>query len=340
VVLFLVPLSLVFAQGAVEPPRTPLAEPPRSAATFFVDSLLREDPAGQSCLDTPPGSGCESAMYRLCARAQTFDEARNKQARERYEREWEEWSHLDRPPKEPKQAPPSFARSLEAHQRYLQTLPQGEHRDQILYKTGLLLDLQGRSKEAVPLFTEIEREYPNSRAIVPTRLWLGEYHFVNRGYDSAIAYFHKTKSVQAPRGSESLAELALYHEAEAYSLSHRYEEAIATFFEYVELADRKRLPRGDLRVEAILSIGMCLAELPTSLEHAKDFFLRKGTRPYQDTVFYELAYKLNDRDQFDLAIPAMEYALQTFPRYHKAADLRQKLDKAKARRDRLNHGGI
>ncbi|MEK7391244.1 MAG: hypothetical protein AAB214_01645 [Fibrobacterota bacterium] len=331
-------LLLVHLVGQNPSPRE--MDGPRSEATLFVDSLVGEEFGASNCDRPHPGPSCEDALFRVCSRSVAFDETRNKQARERYEREWEEWKHLDRPPKEPRIPIPSFARSLEAHRRYLKTLAKGDRRDQILFKSGLLLDRQGRSTEAFFLFAELEREHPDSRAIVATRLRLGEFHFVNRNYDSAIAYFRKTKSVQTPSGSEPLAEIGLYHEAEAYSLSHRYAEAIETFFEYIELADRKRLPRGDLRVEAILSLGSCLAESPVSLEHAKEFFLRKGRRTYEDTVFYELAYKHYDRDQLDIAVPAMEYALQCFPRYHKAADLRQKLDKAKARRDRVKHDGM
>jgi len=333
-----IPLLLVHLVG--QNPSSPASDGPRSEATQFVDSLVGEEFGASSCDRPHPGPACEDALFRVCSRAVAFDEARKKQARERYEREWEEWKHLDRPPKEPRIAIPSFARSLEAHQRYLATLAEGDRRDQILYKTSLLLDRLGRSSEAHPLLIEIERKFPQSRAIVATRLRLGEYHFVHRNYDSAIACFRRAKSVPPSAGTEPLAEIGLYHEAEAYSLSHRYDEAIETFFEYVELADRKRLPRGDLRVESILSMGSCLAESPVPLEHAKDFFLRKGRRSYEDTVFYELAYKLYDRDQLDLAIPAMVYALQTFPRYHKAENLRQKLDKAKARRDRPKHDGI
>ncbi len=304
---------------------------------------LYESVAKENC-NNPKGDPkrCEDALFNIADNNYSLDQRNNLAIREKSEREYTKWKENDKRGPEPKQALPSYAKGLAAHLRFLKEIPQGGRRDVILYRTAFIYDLMGRSPEAFPLLMEISRKYPTSRQIGPTNLRIGEFYFVDKKYDSAIVYYNKVDpNVQ---GNESVLGLALYHKAEALYQKAKYQTAVDAFFDYVERADKGQI-RGDLRSEAILYMGSCFAEFPDSYKDAKKFFGSRGGRSYEDTLFYELAIKHADRDQHDLAIPALEYFLKSYPDYYKAPlaqiklievwDKKKKIEEAQEAREQL-----
>jgi|GEM_PF-1716002 len=259
---------------------------------------------------------CEDALFNLADLSYTSDQRENLANRERYERAYDKWKDNDKQGKEPVAVAPSYSKGLAAHQRYLSSLQGGARRDVILYRTAFILDMVGRSSEAFPVLMELSTKYSTSRHIGPTNLRIGEYYFVEKKYDSAIAYYNKVDGVAA--GNDGIVGLALFHKAEALYNLARYEKANDAFFDYIERVDKGQISRGDLRSEAILYMGSCFAEYPGSYGDAKKFFKGKGGRNYEDTLFYELAVKHADRDQHEQAIDALEFFLKSYPDYYKA----------------------
>ncbi|HOX51996.1 MAG TPA: tetratricopeptide repeat protein, partial [Fibrobacteria bacterium] len=290
---------------------------PESIKQSQVTLALYEKVAKEACVTGKGGDPkrCEDALFNIAEINYQADQRDNLANRERYEREWSRWKANEKRGPEPKTVQASFARGLAAHQRYLKDLPKGSRRDVVLYRTAFIYDLMGRSTDAFPLLMEISRNFPNSRQLTASNLRLGEFYFVDKKYDSAIAYYNKV-DVSQP-GNESIVGLALYHKAEALYQKARYQTAADAFFDYIERADKGAF-RGDLRSEAILYLGSCFAEFPESYKDGKKYFSSKGGRRYEDTLFYELAVKHADRDQHDQAIAALEYFLKTYPDYYKA----------------------
>ncbi|MEK7392102.1 MAG: tetratricopeptide repeat protein [Fibrobacterota bacterium] len=316
---------------------------PTSSEETAKTRELYEKVAKDNC-NNPKGDPkrCEDALFNIADIDYQIDQRNNLGSREKYEREYDKWKANDKRGKEPTQALPSFAKGLSGHQRYLKEIPEGGRRDVILYRTAFIYDLMGRSTEAFPLLMEISRKFPQSRQIGPANLRIGEFYFVDKKYDSAIVYYNKVDP-NAP-GSEAVLGLALYHKAEALYQKAKYQVAVDAFFDYVERADKGQI-RGDLRSEAILYMGSCFAEFPDSYKDAKKYFGQRGHRAYEDTLFYELAIKHADRDQHDLAIPALEYFLKTYSDYYKAPlaqikvvevwDKKKKIEEAQEAREQL-----
>lgn len=316
---------------------------PESIKESIQTLELYEKVAKDNC-NNPKGDPkrCEDALFNIADINYQIDQRNNLASREKYERDYDKWKENDKRGPEPRQALPSFAKGLAAHQRFLKEIPEGGRRDIILYRTAFIYDLMGRSTEAFPLLMEISRKYPSSRQISATSLRIGEFYFVDKKYDSAIVYYNKVDP-NIP-GSEAVLGLALYHKAEALYQKAKYQTAVDAFFDYVERADKGQI-RGDLRSEAILYMGSCFAEFPDSYKDAKKYFSQRGDRKYEDTLFYELAIKHADRDQHDLAIPALEYFLKTYADYYKAPlaqiklievwDKKKKIEEAQEAREQL-----
>lgn len=315
---------------------------PETAGDIIKTLALYEQVAKDNCNPKGDQKRCEDGLFNIADINYQMDQRQNLANREKYEREYERWKENDKRGKEPSQSLPSYAKGLAAHQRYLKEVPAGGRRDVILYRTAFIYDLMGRSTEAFPLLMEISRNFPQSRQIGPANLRIGEFYFVDKKYDSAIAYYNKVDPNMP--GNEAVLGLALYHKAEALYQKARYQTAVDAFFDYVERADRGQI-RGDLRSEAILYMGSCFAEFPDSYKDAKKYFGTKGGRRYEDTLFYELAVKHADRDQHDLAIPAIEYFLKNYPDYFKAPlaqiklvevwDKKKKIEEAQEAREQL-----
>jgi len=307
-----------------------------TAADNVKTIALYESVAKDNCRANGDQKRCEDALFNLADLSYTSDQRENLANRERYERAYDKWKDNDKQGKEPVATAPSYSKGLAAHQRYLQGLQGGARRDVILYRTAFILDMVGRSSEAFPVLMELSTKYPNSRHIGPANLRLGEYFFVEKKYDSAISYYNKVDAQAA--GADGIIGLALFHKAEALYNMSRYEKANDAFFDYIERVDKGQITRGDLRSEAILYMGSCFAEYPGSFTDAKKFFKSKGGRPYEDTLFYELAVKHADRDQHEVAIDALEFFLKNYPDYYKAPLAQIKLIEVWDKRKKIEEG--
>ena len=260
---------------------------------------------------------CEDALFNLADLSYTSDQRENLANRERYERAYDKWKDNDKQGKEPVAVAPSYSKGLAAHQRYLSSLQGGARRDVILYRTAFILDMVGRSSEAFPVLMELSTKYSTSRHIGPTNLRIGEYYFVEKKYDSAIAYYNKVDGAAA--GNDGIVGLALFHKAEAlYNLGALWKKPTMRFSITSNASTRDRSAAETCARKPFCIWVPALLNTPGSYGDAKKFFKGKGGRNYEDTLFYELAIKHADRDQHEQAIDALEFFLKSYPDYYKA----------------------
>lgn len=279
---------------------------------------LFEKVAADNCKPTGNMTRCEDAEFQMADLGYRADTRANLGGREKYERAYEAWKENDKRGKEPLMPKASFDKSFATHKRYLKDNLKGNRRDLVLYRLAFIYDMQGGSEDAFPLWMEIVRNHATSRHVPAVNLRLGEFYFIQKKYDSAIAYYNKVDAQKEASVDNSVLGLALYHKAEALYNMAKYEKALDALFDYIERVDKGQLKRGDLRSEAILYMGSCFAEFPESYKDAEKFFKKAGGRKYEDTLFYEMAKKHDDRDQFELAINTYEYFLKRWPYYYKA----------------------
>lgn len=279
---------------------------------------LFEKVAAENCKPGGNATRCEDGEFQMADLGYRADNRANMAARDKYEREYEKWKENDKKGKEPVMPKASFERSYATHKRYLKDNPTGSRRDLVLYRLAFIYDLQGGAEDAFPLWMELVRNHPASRHVPAVNLRVGEFYFVQKKYDSAIAYYNKVDAQKEASIDNSVLGLALYHKAEALYNMAKYNQALDALFDYIERVDKGQLKRGDLRTEAILYMGSCFAEFPESYKDAEKFFKKVGSRKYEDTLFYEMAKKHEDRDQFELAVNSYEYFLKRWPYYYKA----------------------
>jgi len=279
---------------------------------------LFEKVASDNCKQSGNPTRCEDAEFQMADLGYRSDNRSNLANRERYERAYEAWKENDKRGKEPVTPKTTYDKSIATHKRYLKDNTTGNRRDLVLYRLGFIYDMMGGAEDAFPLWMEIVRNHPNSRHIPAVDLRLGEYFFVQKKYDSAIAYYNKVDANKDANVDNNVLGLAIYHKAEALYNMSKYEQALDVFFDYIERVDKGQIKRGDLRSEAILYMGSCFAEFPESYKDAEKFFKKAGGRRYEDTLFYEMAKKHEDRDQFELAINSYNYFLKRWPYYYKA----------------------
>lgn len=279
---------------------------------------LFEKVATENCRPGGNPTRCEDGEFQMADLGYRADNRANMGGRDKYEREYEKWKENDKKGKEPVMPKASFERSFATHKRYLKDNPTGSRRDLVLYRLAFIYDLQGGAEDAFPLWMELVRNHPASRHVPAVNLRVGEFYFVQKKYDSAIAYYNKVDAQKEASVDNSVLGLALYHKAEALYNMAKYNQALDALFDYIERVDKGALKRGDLRSEAILYMGSCFAEFPESYKDAEKFFKKVGARKYEDTLYYEMAKKHEDRDQFELAVNSYEYFLKRWPYYYKA----------------------
>ena len=307
---------------------------------------LFEKVAATECTKGGNLTRCEDAEFQMADLGYRADNRTNLANRETYERAYDRWKENDKRGKEPVSPKTVYDKSLATHKKYLKDNPKGSRRDLVLYRLAVIYDLMGGTEDAFPLWMELVRNHPASRHVPPVNLRIGEFYFTQKKYDSAIAYYNKIDAnKEGLQVDNNLLGLALYHKAEAlYNLS-KYDKALDGLFDYIERVDKGILKRGDLRTEAILYMGSCFAEFPESFKDAEKFFKKNGGRRYEDTLFYEMAKKHEDRDQFEVAIHTYEYFLKRWPYYYKAPMAQiglvrlwvkqKKIEEAQEARDRL-----
>ncbi len=279
---------------------------------------LFEKVASDNCKPGGDAVRCEDAEFQMADLGYRADNRANMAGRERYERDYDKWTENDKRGKEPVMPKTSYANSIKTHKRYLQDNTSGKRRDLVLYRLAFIYDMMGGSEDAFPYWMEIVRQHPDSRHVPAVNLRLGEYFFVQKKYDSAISYYNKVDANKELNVDNNVLGLSIYHRAEAYYNMSKYELALNGFFDYIERVDQGKLKRGDLRNEAILYMGSCFAESPESYKDVDKFFKKYGGRAYEDTLYFEMAKKHEDRDQFDLAINSYEYFLKKWPYFYKA----------------------
>ena len=113
--------------------------------------------------------------------------------------------------------------AIETYRTLLETYPDYERNDQVLYQLSRAYDEIGEPDKAIEVTDRLVAEYPYSRYIDEVYFRRGEYHFVRKRYlDAEDAY----NSVVRMGKSSSYFDLALYKLGWALYKQELYEEAL------------------------------------------------------------------------------------------------------------------
>ncbi|MDH3586150.1 MAG: tetratricopeptide repeat protein, partial [Gammaproteobacteria bacterium] len=123
--------------------------------------------------------------------------------------------------------------AIETYRKILETYPNYERNDQVLYQMSRAYDEIGQPDEAMKVMDRLVAEYPYSKYIDEVHFRRGEYFFVRKKYlDAESAY----GSIITMGSTSSYYELALYKLGWALYKQEFYEEAL---HQYMSMLDHR-----------------------------------------------------------------------------------------------------
>lgn len=287
-----------------------------SRMKFRENSIKEFQDYVNSC--TEKTERCASAMFQVANLTFQNEEDAFLIKNNKYEKDFQRWEDRDRKGPEPIQPKRDHKTSLRYFERFLKEYP--THRDvpPALVRAAFVSDMIGNEDRSFEYLNLLVTRYPNHALAVQAHLRLGEYWLLKRKYAKAIEQYEKVP-LDYP-GNE--AGLALYHRAEAYYNMADFEQAAKWYFEYVDRADKGKL-KGDLREEAMAFMAASWADLDNGFEVAESFIRKKGGRPWEKDIYYEIGLKNKGHDRLDEAVKAFKFLMDKDPAYPKApiADL-------------------
>jgi cellulose synthase operon protein C len=188
------------------------------------------------------------------------------------------------------------AGALEAialYTRLLDEYPLYERNDQVLYQMSRAYEELGRIPEAMEVMDRLVREYPRSRYIDEVQFRRAEYFFTHRRYLDAEDAYHNVVDIGV---ASTFYELALYKLGWTYYKQELYDDALHRFiavldykvsvgYDFAQTEDEQERKRTD---DTFRVISLGFSNLGGA-DSVVAYFDRHGHRPYEDSVYSNLA---------------------------------------------------
>ena len=182
--------------------------------------------------------------------------------------------------------------AIETYKKILETYPDYERNDKVLYQMSRAYDEIGQPDEAMEVMNRFVSEYPHSRYVDEVQFRRGEYHFVRRGYRDAEAAYN---AVIRMGSSSSYYELSLYKMGWALYKQQFYDEALDNF---VALLDYQKSIGYDFAgheedddqhrvTDTFRVVSLSFSNLGGP-EVVDEYFSEKGHRSYADKIYSNL----------------------------------------------------
>ena len=182
--------------------------------------------------------------------------------------------------------------AIQTYRKILETYPNYERNDQVLYQMSRAYDEIGQPDEAMKVMDRLVAEYPYSKYIDEVHFRRGEYYFVRRKYfDAESAY----GAIITMGSTSSYYELALYKLGWALYKQDFYEEALHQYMAMLDYrqsigydfneADDKR--EGHRVADTFRVVSLSFSNLGGP-EVVDEYFSEHGHRIYADKIYGNL----------------------------------------------------
>ncbi len=212
--------------------------------------------------------------------------------------------------------------AIATYQKILETYPDYERNDKVLYQMSRAYDEIGQPDEAMEIMNRLVREYPYSKHVDEVHFRRGEYYFVRKKFiDAEDAY---SAAVRMGPGS-SYYELALYKKGWALYKQFFFDEALDNFvamldhredigfdFDALEENDDEHRVTDTFRV---ISLSFSNMGGPDVVDQ---YFSKKGHRSYADKIYSNLAEFYFDKLRFEDAASVYKSYIELNP-YHRVS---------------------
>jgi len=221
--------------------------------------------------------------------------------------------------------------AVHLYERLLESYPEYEKNDLVLYQLARAYELGGQLEQALNALDRLVTEYPDTRHFAEAHFRRGETLFVQRRYDEAGQAYGAALATADTRFREQ----SLYKHGWALFKQFRHEESLESFF---ELLDRKFVAEGNDVDPAKLYTAMGRAEqelvddafrvLSISFsyidgpESVTEYFKTVGLSPYAYIVYSHLGDLYLEKERYQDAAAAYQ-AFGELDTYHSKAPLLQ-----------------
>lgn len=184
----------------------------------------------------------------------------------------------------------------------------GKGADSIRYILGFSLYEQGKRDEAVKVFEDLVRDYPNSDYIPESSFRLGEFYFETGQMGDAVDAY--SRILKNPKSV--FYDKALYKLGWAYYKLDEFKKAADMFISILDLRWE-----GDPRLEGLTEEAV--SSLVMSLSHVKDtnegieYLSSKGNRGYTPLIILKLGDQLADETRHGAALSVYNYLVEFVP---------------------------
>lgn len=182
--------------------------------------------------------------------------------------------------------------AIETYKKILETYPNYERNDKVLYQMSRAYDEIGQPDEAMAVMDRFVSEYPHSRYVDEVLFRRGEYYFVRRAYRDAESAYN---SVIRMGASSSYYELSLYKMGWALYKQQFYDEALDNFIALLDYQksigydfDQHEDENEEHRVtDTFRVVSLSFSNLGGP-EIVDEYFREKGHRSYGDKIYSNL----------------------------------------------------
>ena len=182
--------------------------------------------------------------------------------------------------------------AIETYRKILETYPNYERNDQVLYQMSRAYDEIGQPDEAMKVMDRLVAEYPYSKYIDEVHFRRGEYYFVRKKYfDAESAY----GAIITMGGTSSYYELALYKLGWALYKQELYEEALHRYMAMLDYRQSIGYDFNEVHEESdahrvtdtfrVVSLSFSNLGGP---EVVDEYFAEHGHRSYADKIYGNL----------------------------------------------------
>jgi tetratricopeptide (TPR) repeat protein len=191
--------------------------------------------------------------------------------------------------------------------RLIAQYPKSRFRDGGFYLQGYAHGVTGNFKAAKAAFSQLLKEFPQSKYAAESWMRLGEHEFDDGRLDAAIAAYGHI--LDHPRFRDQ----ALYKTAWALYRAERYDDAAKRFDELVA-----RAPSGgiDLREEAMQYLAICFVDREpqqSGFARARRFYTGRESEPHVRKVYLQVARGLFEVSWLEQATEVATFIQRTWP---------------------------
>ena len=180
--------------------------------------------------------------------------------------------------------------------------------DAIYYLLGFTLYEQDRRDEAVKVFDELVKKYPQSGYWMEVNFRLGEFFFETGQMAEAIEAYGRILNFP----QTVFYDKALYKLGWVYYKGKDFKKAIDTFLLIADKKNEDGHGESGLKEESLSCVAKAMSRF-SDMNQAVEYFKSKGVKDYTYDTLNKLADSFSEEGRYESALPILKQLAESFP---------------------------